>query len=50
MDLLATYFMLAYFSTLMMEATFSPKTSGDFQRTTRRHIPEDITLQEIPYL
>jgi hypothetical protein len=27
-----------------MEATCSSETSVDFQRTTRRHIPEDTTL------
>jgi hypothetical protein len=31
-------------STLMMEATCSSETSVDFQRTTRRYIPEDRTL------
>jgi hypothetical protein len=34
----------AYFSTLKMEALCSPETSVDFQRTTRRYIPEDSTL------
>jgi hypothetical protein len=33
-----------YFSTLKMEATCSSRTSIDFQRTTRRYIPEDRTL------
>jgi hypothetical protein len=32
---------LAYCSTLKMEAICSSETSGDFQRTTRRYIPED---------
>jgi hypothetical protein len=27
-----------------MEATYSYETSADFQRTTRRYIPEDRTL------
>jgi hypothetical protein len=31
-------------STLMMEAICSSETSVDTQRTTRRHIPEDDTL------
>jgi hypothetical protein len=31
-------------STLNMEATFSSKTSVDFQRTTRRYIPDDGPL------
>jgi hypothetical protein len=35
---------LAYSSTLKMEATCSSETSEDFQRTTRRYIPEDRTL------
>jgi hypothetical protein len=29
-----------------MEAICSSETSVDFQRTTRRYIPEDSTLQE----
>jgi hypothetical protein len=33
----------AYFPTLKMEAICSSETSADFQRTTRRYIPEDIT-------
>jgi hypothetical protein len=33
-----------YSSTLRIEATCSPETSVDFQRTTRRYIPEDRTL------
>jgi hypothetical protein len=28
-----------------MEVTYSSETSVDFQRTTRRYIPEDRTLQ-----
>jgi hypothetical protein len=35
---------LAYPSNLKMEATCSSQTSVDFQRTTRRYIPEDRTL------
>jgi hypothetical protein len=35
----------AYFSTPKMEAICSSETSVDFQRTTRRYIPEDSTLQ-----
>jgi hypothetical protein len=34
----------AYCSNLKMEATCSSKTPVDFQRTTRRYIPEDRTL------
>jgi hypothetical protein len=34
----------AYSSTLKMEAMCSSETSADFQRTTRRYIPEDSTL------
>jgi hypothetical protein len=34
-------------STLKMEATCSSETSADFQRTTRRYIPQDNTLHEI---
>jgi hypothetical protein len=45
---IATCFMLvsclAYSSNLRMKATCSSKTSADFQRTTRRYIPEDRTL------
>jgi hypothetical protein len=37
---------LTYSPTLKMEATFSSKTSVDFQRTTRRYIPEDSTLHD----
>jgi hypothetical protein len=47
-DLLATWFtvvsFLTYSSTLKMEATCSFEMPVDFQRTTRRYIPEDITL------
>jgi hypothetical protein len=35
---------VAYSSTLKMKATCFPETSVDFQRTTRRYIPEDRTL------
>jgi hypothetical protein len=34
-----------YSSTVKMKAICSPETSVDFQRTTRRCIPEDSTLQ-----
>jgi hypothetical protein len=37
--------LLNYSSTLKMEAIRSSETSGATQRTTRRHIPEDDTLQ-----
>jgi hypothetical protein len=37
--------LLNYSSTLKMEATRSSETSGTTLRTTRRHIPEDDTLQ-----
>jgi hypothetical protein len=30
-----------------MEATCSSETSVDFQRTTRRYVPEDMILQSI---
>jgi hypothetical protein len=33
-------------STLKVEAVFSFGTSINFQRTTRRYIPEESTLQE----
>jgi hypothetical protein len=33
-----------YSSALKMEAVCSPETSVDFQRTTRRYIPEDNAL------
>jgi hypothetical protein len=36
---------LAYSSTLKMEATCSSEKSVDFQRITRRYIPEDRTVQ-----
>jgi hypothetical protein len=48
MTLLATCLLaglLNYSSTLKMEAIRSSETSGATQRTTRRHIPEDGTLQ-----
>jgi hypothetical protein len=35
---------LVYFSTLKMVATCSSETSAEFERTTRRYIPEDNTL------
>jgi hypothetical protein len=35
---------LAYASNLKIEATCSSETSVDFERTTRRYIPEDKTL------
>jgi hypothetical protein len=35
---------LVYSSTLKMEVTRSSETSVDFQRTTRRYIPQDGTL------
>jgi hypothetical protein len=41
---------LAYFLILKMEVICSSKTSIDTQRTTRRYIPEDGTLQNIIYL
>jgi hypothetical protein len=48
MGLLATYFVLVYCLTysltLKMEATYSSETSTNFQRTTRRYIPEDKNL------
>jgi hypothetical protein len=34
-----------YSTTLKMEAISSSETSGTTQRTTRRHIPEEDTLQ-----
>jgi hypothetical protein len=43
-------FLLGLFSTLKMEAICSSETSVDFQRTTRRYIPEDSTLQTQSYL
>jgi hypothetical protein len=30
-----------------MEATYSSETSVDFQRTTRRYIPEDSTMEKV---
>jgi hypothetical protein len=38
---------LAYSPTLKMEAICSFETSVDFQRTTRRYIPEDNALRNI---
>jgi heme O synthase-like polyprenyltransferase len=38
---LATCFMLVVSSALKMEVTYSSETSLDFERTTRRCIPED---------
>jgi hypothetical protein len=35
---------LSYISTLKLEAVYSFQTSVNFHQTTRRHIPEDITL------
>jgi hypothetical protein len=43
--LLARWFAEPISSTLKMEAISSSETSVDTQRTTRRHIPEDDTLQ-----
>jgi hypothetical protein len=40
---------LVYFSKMKMEATCSSETSVDFQRTTRRYIPEDRTLHTNNY-
>jgi hypothetical protein len=40
-------FLLAYSLTLKMEAIYSSETSVDFQRTTRRYIPEVNTLHNI---
>jgi hypothetical protein len=37
-----TLFLLGLFFTLKMKAICSSETSVDYQRTTRRHIPEDI--------
>jgi hypothetical protein len=37
---------LACYLTLKMEATCSSESSVDFQRTTRRYIPEDKTLHK----
>jgi hypothetical protein len=42
--LLHAGFSLGLFSTLNMEATCSSETSVDFQRSTRRFIPGDRTL------
>jgi hypothetical protein len=35
---------LHYFSTLKIEVTYFSEMSIGFQQTTRRHIPEDISL------
>jgi hypothetical protein len=37
--------LLNYSTTLKMEAIPSSETSGTTQRTTRRHVPEEDTLQ-----
>jgi hypothetical protein len=42
--LLARWFAEPISSTLKMEAIYSSETSGETQRTTRRHISEDDTL------
>jgi hypothetical protein len=39
------YFCLAYSLTLKKETTYLFETSADFRQTTKRYIPEDITLQ-----
>jgi hypothetical protein len=48
--LLATFLLAGFaepiYSTLKIEAMCSSETSVGTQRTTRRHIPEDNTLQE----
>jgi hypothetical protein len=36
------------YSTLKMEAVCSSETSVDFQRSTRRYVPEDSNLQTFP--
>jgi hypothetical protein len=36
----------AYSSVLKAEAIYSSKTLVDFQQTTRRDIPEDLTLHD----
>jgi hypothetical protein len=41
---LTLLYRLTYSSTVKMEAICSSETSVDFQRTTRRYIPEDRTL------
>jgi hypothetical protein len=38
--------LLAFLFELKMEATYSSEASVDFQRTTRRYIPEDRTLHD----
>jgi hypothetical protein len=42
-------FYLAYSSTLKMEATCSLQTVVDFQRTTRRYMPENRTPHNHPW-
>jgi hypothetical protein len=44
--LLACWFAEPISSTLKMEAICSFETSVETQRTTRRHIPEDDTLND----
>jgi hypothetical protein len=44
-NLVARWFAEPISSTLKMEAISSSETSVETQRTTRRHIPEDDTLQ-----
>jgi hypothetical protein len=39
----------AYSPILKMEAIFSFETSVDFQRTIRRHVPEDRTKKQTPW-
>jgi hypothetical protein len=43
-NLLATFFMLVYFSAPKMEATCSFETSVDFERSTRHLISERKTI------
>jgi hypothetical protein len=43
-------FLLAYFSTLKMEAICSSETTFHFQQTTRAYIPEDGTIKKIKML
>jgi hypothetical protein len=42
-------FLLAYFSTLKMEAICSSEASVDFQQTARHYIPEDGTLYKLKF-
>jgi hypothetical protein len=44
MEQVAVMSYLAYSSTLKVEAICSPETSVEFQRTTRRYIPEERTI------